>query len=156
MACYAACPVQAIEILTDEDGFYFPFIKEDKCIKCGRCTSICPINNENNRCFNKKIQVPEIYACTIGDYETKMSSSSGGMFTVLADYTLKSNGYVCGCILDDNLKAIHIVSNKYDDINFPAFFANHPLCPIRNLQLRIKNAISFDGYIVCSSHAEQF
>lgn len=116
MACYAACPVQAIEILTDEDGFYFPFIKEDKCIKCGRCTSICPINNENNRCFNKKIQVPEIYACTIGDYETKMSSSSGGMFTVLADYTLKSNGYVCGCILDDNLKAIHIVSNKYDDI----------------------------------------
>lgn len=50
MACYSVCPVQAIEILTDEDGFYFPSIKKDKCIKCGRCTSICPINNENNRC----------------------------------------------------------------------------------------------------------
>lgn len=116
MACYSVCPVQAIEILTDEDGFYFPSIKKDKCIKCGRCTSICPINNENNRCFNKKIQVPEIYACTINNYEIKMNSSSGGMFSILADYTLKANGYICGCILDNNLKTIHIVSNKYDDI----------------------------------------
>ena len=28
MACYAACPVEAINIITDEKGFYAPVVDE--------------------------------------------------------------------------------------------------------------------------------
>lgn len=37
-------------------------------------------------------------------------------FFELANYILKQNGYVCGCIMDENHHAKHILSNKIEDI----------------------------------------
>ena len=34
MACYNACPFNAIEIIQNEKGFYEPHIIEEKCKKC--------------------------------------------------------------------------------------------------------------------------
>lgn len=41
-ACYAICPVHAITMLEDEEGFYYPFIEKEKCVTCGKCVKICP------------------------------------------------------------------------------------------------------------------
>lgn len=40
-ACYAICPVRAISMKPDIEGFLFPKIDEDACIRCGRCLSVC-------------------------------------------------------------------------------------------------------------------
>ena len=32
-ACYSICPKQAIEMKINREGFYYPKIDEDKCIK---------------------------------------------------------------------------------------------------------------------------
>lgn len=42
-ACYSICPVEAIEMITDEEGFEYPFIKDEICIKCNMCKKVCPI-----------------------------------------------------------------------------------------------------------------
>ena len=40
-ACYAVCPVKAIKMVADSEGFEYPIINKDKCIKCHKCVKIC-------------------------------------------------------------------------------------------------------------------
>lgn len=40
-ACYAICPVGAIMMLPDDEGFLYPTVDEEKCVKCYRCLSVC-------------------------------------------------------------------------------------------------------------------
>lgn len=42
-ACFAICPVSAIKMEEDSDGFEYPKIDENICIKCYKCKKICPI-----------------------------------------------------------------------------------------------------------------
>lgn len=55
------------------------------------------------------------YACYNKNEEIRMQSSSGGIFTLLAEYVLSNKGYVCGAAFDNNLDLNHIiVSNEKD------------------------------------------
>jgi len=40
-ACFAVCPVQAIQMQPDEEGFLYPAVDGEKCIRCHRCLSVC-------------------------------------------------------------------------------------------------------------------
>jgi ferredoxin len=42
-ACYAICPKGAISMQPDEEGFDYPHINEDLCIRCYMCLMVCPI-----------------------------------------------------------------------------------------------------------------
>lgn len=44
-ACYAICPKQAIVMATDEEGFEYPFINSEYCIRCYQCVRVCPVKN---------------------------------------------------------------------------------------------------------------
>ena len=43
-ACNNCCPVDAIEMLEDQEGFKYPNIDMDKCISCGKCKKVCQMN----------------------------------------------------------------------------------------------------------------
>lgn len=45
-ACYALCPVQAIEMIEDEEGFEYPNIDKGKCLDCSKCINVCPVKSE--------------------------------------------------------------------------------------------------------------
>lgn len=40
-ACYSVCPVGAIHMERDEEGFLYPEIDENKCKRCGLCKKCC-------------------------------------------------------------------------------------------------------------------
>lgn len=42
-ACKAVCGVQAIQMVSDEEGFLYPEIDAETCVGCGRCKKVCPI-----------------------------------------------------------------------------------------------------------------
>lgn len=45
-ACTAVCPVKALRMVVDEEGFYYPEICPDICVKCYQCVKVCPLKNE--------------------------------------------------------------------------------------------------------------
>ncbi len=88
--CYNICPINAIEMKYDEEGFYKPNILEN-CIKCGKCEKVCPvIKNENNNKYIKS------YGAWSKDKKILLNSSSGGIFSELALKILDNNGIVYG------------------------------------------------------------
>ena len=40
-ACQALCPKSAIE-MKEIKGFYYPFIDQEKCVRCKHCVQVCP------------------------------------------------------------------------------------------------------------------
>ena len=46
-ACYTICSERAISMLADEEGFDYPKINADRCIRCYRCLKVCPFKAGN-------------------------------------------------------------------------------------------------------------
>lgn len=111
MGCYACssiCPESCISMDSDSEGFWYPKVNYDKCIKCGLCVRVCPIINkitvENN---------PKAYACNNKDEDVRLESSSGGIFTLAADQVIDSGGVVFGVGFDEEFKVVHTyIENK--------------------------------------------
>lgn len=40
-ACQGICSQGAISMISDEEGFYYPVIDENKCIRCYMCIKVC-------------------------------------------------------------------------------------------------------------------
>lgn len=109
-ACANRCPVDAIRMEWDAEGFYYPKVDETACIYCGKCTAACPALNP--RSINDK--EPDCYAAYADD-EIRAVSSSGGIFTLAAEEILDQGGVVAGAAFDEHFRVAHIlVDNKKD------------------------------------------
>ncbi|HAT4246484.1 TPA: 4Fe-4S dicluster domain-containing protein [Clostridium perfringens] len=47
-ACFSICPVQAIDMIMDKNGFYYPEITKEQCIKCYKCLKVCDFKDNIN------------------------------------------------------------------------------------------------------------
>ncbi|MDD7556877.1 4Fe-4S dicluster domain-containing protein [Ruminococcus sp.] len=47
-ACYAICSTSAISMISDKEGFDYPQVDEEKCIRCYQCLKVCPIKAAKN------------------------------------------------------------------------------------------------------------
>lgn len=110
-ACKNICSVGAISLSEDEEGFLYPEIDKSRCAKCGRCKQVCPYNNDI--AGNTPLKT---YAMINRNSEELMNSSSGGAFIAFADAVLNDGGFVCGCIFDENLQAVHVLSSEIDTV----------------------------------------
>lgn len=110
-ACYNICPKNAIEMKSDEKGFKYPFVDKEKCINCGLCEKVCPIIN--------KVKIdnePKAYACINKDDKVRSVSSSGGIFTLLAENILSKNGIIFGAAFDKDMMVKHFMIDKLEDL----------------------------------------
>lgn len=110
-ACFNKCPFSAIVMQENEEGFLHPFIDERKCRNCGLCLEVCPSLNASY----DNVSEPACYAA-MGDDELRMKSSSGGVFTLLAEAVLEKGGQVCGAAYDDNWNVHHILVDNSEDL----------------------------------------
>lgn len=111
-ACYNVCPKQCITMKTDNEGFWYPDIDKDKCVNCNLCEKVCPIVNPVQRNESLKLS----YAVQNKDDAVRLSSSSGGMFHLLAESIIKQDGVVYGAGFDKDFSVKHIRINKIEEI----------------------------------------
>ncbi len=111
--CMNTCRFAAIEMKPDSEGFLFPVVDEKKCIKCKQCVAVCPVLKYNNKNTAEDTQV---YAAMASD-EIRAVSSSGGMFTLLAEDILQASGAVCGAAYDADFNVKHIIIRSIDELD---------------------------------------
>ena len=104
--CTLVCPVNAISMCEDEEGFFYPVIDSNKCIKCNKCKSVC-----SN--YNYSTDLGKAYLAINKNSEELLKSASGGMFYILAKYVIDKKGVVFGVEYDENLNVQH---NYYETI----------------------------------------
>ncbi len=109
-ACYSICPVKAINMQSDRKGFFYPVIDTKTCIDCGLCVKVCPLNKDI-----KKNEPLKFYGLKNANIETRLTSSSGGVFFELAKYVIKQSGVVYGASYDENLKVCHNKAETIED-----------------------------------------
>lgn len=111
-ACYNICPQKCISMFADDEGFWYPVVDTKKCTDCGLCEKVCPI-------LNKKIveNHPVAYACINKDNKIRELSSSGGMFTIIAEKVIADNGVIFGAGFDDNFNVVHSWTDKLNGLS---------------------------------------
>lgn len=110
-ACYNSCPTHAIKMIENTEGFLFPIIDEKCCVKCGVCEKTCPALNPPS--FNDESAI--VYAGWNKDNETRIDSSSGGLFDPVARRILKMDGVVYGAAWVDSISDLRHVRVSVED-----------------------------------------
>lgn len=110
-ACVQRCPKQCIRLHEDNEGFLYPKIDLEICINCGLCEKVCPIYNE----FNSH-QPIKVYAAMHKDDNVRLESSSGGIFTLLAEKIINEGGVVFGARFDETWQVCLDYAETYESI----------------------------------------
>lgn len=96
-ACAHVCPVNAIQMESDDEGFLYPKIDHSLCIDCGACKATCE--------FQKETPPSEgalKYAAFRAPTEVRKKSQSGALFYEAARAFLNNGGVVYGAVLEKN------------------------------------------------------
>ena len=110
-SCVQRCPKQCIAMREDEEGFLYPKVDESVCIDCGLCEKVCPVINQDAG------QEPlEVLAAKNPNEEIRKESSSGGIFTMLAESVIDGGGVVYGVCFDERWEVVHQSAETKVDI----------------------------------------
>ena len=115
-ACVDVCAHSAIQLQTDIEGFWYPIVDKDKCVDCGLCDKVCPelhIRDLKKNDFDKPLHT---IAAINKDMAVRWDSTSGGVFSALADVMYGLGGYVSGAIYNEDFSVKNFISNKKDDL----------------------------------------
>ena len=109
--CALRCPVHAISMQEDTEGFLYPNIDKNKCIECGLCKKTC------SNIVNNKIEISKTYISYLLDEKAKSKSSSGGVFYAIAKYVIENNGVVFGVCIETDLSVKHSFAEKIEELS---------------------------------------
>jgi len=101
--CANVCPSRCISMNYNSEGFLEPVIDKSQCTGCLQCQKKCPVLHP----LPLQNASPDVYACWSLNDEIRMRSSSGGLFSVIANEILAKGGVVFGVLFDEELKIRH-------------------------------------------------
>lgn len=109
-ACAAGCPKNAIIMVADREGFFYPSVGEN-CVQCGHCSHICPA-------MKQREERPEsaVFAAWHRDETIRQRSGAGGAFTAIAEYVLEGGGIVFGAAVDEHMVVRHMAVRKREEL----------------------------------------
>lgn len=111
-ACVSICPKNCISIVVNEEGFSYPEINTSKCIQCNLCDRICPVMNEQVKSMHT-----QVYGIKNKNEKERQDSTSGGVFSLLAEQILEQGGVVFGAAYNDDFVVQHIAVRDKKDLN---------------------------------------
>lgn len=110
-ACVQRCPKHCIALVEDAEGFLYPKVDASVCVDCGLCEKVCPVINQSD-----ERQPQAVYAAINPDSDVRQSSSSGGVFSALADAVLSQGGVVFGVCWDEEWRLVFDYTETRDDL----------------------------------------
>ena len=111
-ACRNACPVGAITMTENREGFLSPSVDSEKCIECSKCERACPALN-----IKKDKKANSLMYAVRGSDEIRELSSSGGIFSIVSQYILENGGFVCGSAFDENMRLKHKIVSSAEELD---------------------------------------
>lgn len=110
-ACVQCCPKQCITMHEDKEGFLYPKVDTAKCIDCGLCEKVCPVLNVADDRLPQKV-----LAAKNKNEQIRKTSSSGGIFTILAEQVINDGGVVFGVKFNDKWEVVHSYTETIDGL----------------------------------------
>ena len=101
-ACVNVCPKQCLAMMADGEGFLYPILTDsNSCIDCNLCDKVCFVlhpsdTKEPIECIGVKNRNEIV----------REQSSSGGLFTALAEFVINNGGVVFGARFDDSWQVV--------------------------------------------------
>lgn len=96
----------------DAEGFFYPKVNLQQCVKCGLCEKVCPVINKKNARYPL-----DNYAAKNKDEIVRKESSSGGIFSLLAEAVIEKKGVVFGASFDSDWMVVHSAAYTKDDLS---------------------------------------
>ena len=94
-ACVQACPKRCITLQEDAEGFAYPVVDTATCVDCHVCETVCPLLHAG-----QPRKPRQVVAAINRNEAVRMESSSGGVFTLLAEQVISRGGAVFGVGFD--------------------------------------------------------
>lgn len=104
--CAAACPVHAIAMKRNREGFLSPEIDGAKCVHCGKCVSVCPFKRDKAETNAERLGPSAVFGARLSDPAKRMESQSGGAFAALARVMFARGGVVYGAAFDETFRFV--------------------------------------------------
>jgi len=111
-ACTQICPKSCIAMREDHEGFLYPKVDESLCIDCSLCEKVCPVLVQSEEATVE----PLTYAAKNLDEDIRRESSSGGLFTLLAQEVIRQGGVIFGARFDSNWEVEHHCVDNIEDL----------------------------------------
>ncbi len=115
--CSNICSRNAISMHWNTDGFLVPTVDPNSCINCGLCAKKCPALSPSAPVPNDMDDVIS-YAGWNCDADKQKLSSSGGLFTALAESVFKDGGCVFGVVWRDKMTAAFDKAETPEELSF--------------------------------------
>lgn len=148
-ACVNICGRSAVTLQEDKEGFLYPSIDSTLCVNCGLCQKACPVNRE------LPVSPSTFYMAWHRDASVLQKSSSGGVFTALAEYVLSRNGVVFGAAKDTETQEVcHIMIdsvNELDKLRLSKYYQSDT----KKVYQQVKEMLMKNRYVLFSGTACQ-
>ncbi len=115
-ACVLICPEQCLKMKVDHEGFNYPEIQSEKCTECGLCQYVCPVLKKTSLPA-ERYNSPKVLAAWNKNNAVRSKSSSGGVFSVLAEKTLELSGFVAGAVYAEDHTVRHTITNEKSQLD---------------------------------------
>lgn len=110
-ACAAVCPKRCIQLEQNEEGFVYPKVDQSLCVECGLCEKVCPALEGQL----EQSRVQQVFYGWHREDSVRLASSSGGVYSGLAQRVLEQGGRVFGSVFDpEKRRAVHSSSEQGD------------------------------------------
>lgn len=111
MACVQKCPKQCIHMKEDNEGFLYPAVDLQTCVDCHLCEKVCPVLNQSDA-----KESMHVYAARNLDPLVVKNSSSGGIFSLVAEKILSEGGVVFGVGFNEKWEVCHMYIEEACDM----------------------------------------
>lgn len=144
-ACYSICPKKAITLKEDFSGFKYPTVNVDKCVNCNLCEKVCP--EINTVCTDNSYAEPIVKAAWNLDNDIRVKSTSGGVFSAIAEKFISNGGYIVAAEFVENFRIQHTIISDKKDIN-KLRQTKYAQSELSDLFVKIKKLLYEDNYVM--------